>query len=276
MNMLSKHFLIITATALLVSCNNGNENNNAAENDTTVVATVPEKVTLSDVPDAPEFPDARLSLKDVKATPTGDSVKIDFAFDVKNYELKMQTSDADAKQCSNSEKGQHIHFILDNAPYAALYEPKHSVTVLKGREHYLMAFLSRSYHMSLKHEGAALLYHFKTDANGKLLKMDDPKTPMVFYSRPKGDYVGKDTKNLLLDFYVWNAPLAQDKYQVEATINNDQKMMITDWKPYFLNGLPMGKNTIMLRLMDNDGNKVDGAMTEATREFNLAAEEPMR
>ncbi len=86
----------------------------------------------------------------------------------------------------------------------ALYEPTHTATVALNSEHYVLVFLSRSYHESLKNKGAAMVYHFKVDENGKLQKMADPKTPMVFYSRPKGDYLGKDTANVLFDYYVWN------------------------------------------------------------------------
>src|SRR5690606_26947623 len=127
-----------------------------------------------------EFPDARLSMGNVSATPVGDSVKVSFNFNAKNYELKSQTSDNASQLCNNSAQGQHIHFILNNKPYVALYEPKHETTVAKNSEHYVMAFLSRSYHMSLKNEGVAVLYHFKIDENGKLQKLEDPKTPMVF------------------------------------------------------------------------------------------------
>lgn len=270
-----KHVMysLAIATLMLTAC--GDETEKATEE--TVIK--PSPITIAEVKGSPEYDGATIGLGKVTATPAGDSVKLTFDFDVKNYELKSQTADADSKLCNNSDQGQHIHFILDNQPYAALYEPMHTVTLAKNTEHYLMAFLSRSYHESVKSKGAAMVYHFKVDENGKVQKMDEPTTPMVFYSRPKGDYVGeKNTTNLLLDFYIWNTGIGNDSNQVRAHIKGegrDTMMVVTDWKPYFLGNMPMGKPSITLTLTDKDGNKIDGPMTEVTREFVLANEEPL-
>lgn len=267
---------LLLTSMFWVSCGNGD----SAENNMADSANTSKPIIgLAEVTGSPEFPDAALSLKNVTATEQGtDSVKLSFNFDVKNYELKSQTADADGKQCNNSQQGQHIHFILDNKPYAALYEPKHEVTVAKNSEHHLMAFLSRSYHESIKSAGAALVHHFKVDEKGNIVKADDTKTPMIFYSRPKGDYIGKDTENLLFDFYVWNANLSDAGYKVKAEIkgdNLDTTITITSWKPWFLKNMPMGKASIKLTLVDEQGNKPEGPETEVTREFNLSANEPM-
>ena len=231
-------------------------------------------MTVTPAPPSPEFADAKLSLANVKATKVGDSVKLDFDFTVSNYELKSQTPDAASKNCNNSEKGQHIHFILDDKPYAALYEPKHSITIEPGGEHYVLAFLSRSYHESIKHKGASVLYHFKTSAAGRLSVLPRPTTAMLFYSRPKGDYLGKDTANLLFDFYPVNTPL-DSAHQVIADINGKPFTTAT-WTAYFIQHLPLGKNKISIRLADAQGNTLPGPMTEVTREFTLAADEPLR
>lgn len=236
-------------------------------------------VKLTEVGDSPEFSDAKISMGEVTTAADGDKVKVMFNFKVDNYELMNQTKDAAAKMCANSEKGQHIHFILDNEPYVALYEPTHNVSLEKGSEHYLLAFLSRSYHESIKSDGASLVYHFKVDDNGKVQKLDDPKEPMLFYSRPKGEYVGEEnTTNLLFDFFVWNTELGNNGNHVLAHIKAngvDTTMVVTDWQSYFLHNLPEGKPSITLTLADKDGNKLDGAMTEVTREFTLAADEPL-
>src|SRR5690606_33638721 len=152
-----KNIASVLGLALLFSaCGNNEEQRN--EEETTISAPA---VSLSEVDNSPEFNDAAIALGKVTAEAAGDSAKVTFNFEVKNYELKSQTSDADSKMCNNSEKGQHIHFIMDNQPYAALYEPNHTVSLAKNSEHYLMAFLSRSYHESVKSKGAALVYHFK-------------------------------------------------------------------------------------------------------------------
>lgn len=268
------------ASALLLSvtaCNDSSSSENSETTDTVITESVA-PVSLADVSASPDFPDATLTMGKVDAIAEGDSVKLTFNFNVKNYELKAQTADAADKLCNNSKDGQHIHFILDNKPYTALYKPKHEVTVAKNMEHYLVAFLSRSYHQSLKNKEAGLLYHFKTDEQGKLQKLDTPATPMITYSRPKGDYLGKDTENILLDFYVWNVVLGND-YKVKADVSTGGKntsFIISEWKSYFLKNLAMGKSTIKLTLVDKDGNKVNGPETEVSRDINLAQDEPMK
>ena len=204
-----------------------------------------------------------------------DSVKITINYDVQHYELKNQTSDAATKECNNSKDGQHIHFILDNQPYVALYEPTRTFTVAVNSEHYLMSFLSRSYHESIKTADAGILYHFSIDGKGKLTKMDIPKTPMIFYSRPKGQYIGADTKNILLDFYVYNTTLAADGNKVKATVNGTD-FTIDKWQPYFIQNAPMGELKVNVQLVDKDGKNIEGVNTAVSRTVTLAAQEPLK
>lgn len=284
---MKQFFFLVPCLAILCaasSCQQSGKGSTEEINDTVEAASIRpvlEPINLIPVVGSPEFEHAELTLRSANAISIGkDSTKVAFAFDVKNYNLKNQTADAADKQCNNSDKGQHIHFILDNKPYTALYEPKHEVTLAKNTEHYLMCFLSRSYHESIKTKGAAFVYHFKIDENGKLVKLDEPKTPMLFYSRPKGDYMGKDTTNLLFDFYVWNASLGSD-YKVKAIINNEsngqsKELLIDTWQALFIEHLGTGKASVSISLLDKEGKAVDGPMTNATRNIQLAAQEPLQ
>jgi hypothetical protein len=279
-------FPFVLATFLLASSSCQQNGHVSADeiNDTVEAAAMRpslEPVNLIPVVGSPEFEQAELSLRNASAISIGkDSTKVAFAFDVKNYNLKNQTSDAAGKRCNNSDKGQHIHFILDNKPYNALYEPKHEVSLPKNSEHYLMCFLARSYHESIKTKGAAFVYHFKIDEYGKLVKLEEPKTPMLFYSRPKGDYLGADSSNLLFDFYVWNATLGAD-YKVKAQIKNQSNgqskdLTIDNWQALFIEHLGTGKSSISISLVDKEGKAVEGPMTNATRDFQVAAQEPLQ
>lgn len=266
------------ALLALTACNNntaeqtsGTDSTHAADADAPA-----EPVSIKPVTGSPEFPDAQLTIKNVKAAlKDTDSVTITVDYDVKNYELKNQTSDAAGKNCNNSKDGQHIHFILDNQPYQALYEPTKTFTVPVKSEHYLMSFLSRSYHESIKSPKAGVLYRFSVDEKGKLSKLEIPKTPMIFYSRPKGSYVGDDTKNLLLDFYVYNTTLAPDGNKVKVSVNGTN-FDIDKWQPYFIEHAPMGDVTVTVQLTDKDGKNIDGVNTSVSRTAKLAAQEPVK
>ncbi len=282
-----KHTLLLPVAAAAIMLASCGQSTTKTETTTTTDSTkqaVYTHLSLAPVGASPEFQNAKLDVKSVTAEKAGaDSAKVTFNFDVKNYELKMQTADTGTKLCSNSAQGQHIHFIMDNQPYKALYDPTNTITLANNSEHYLMAFLSRSYHQSLKNKGAAILYHFKIDEKGNLKKLDEPKQPMVFYSRPKGDYLGKDTANVLLDFYVWNCTLSADGYKVKANITNDNRgaaydttLTLTDWNSNFIQNLGVGKSHVTLTLVDKDGKQVDGPSSKVTRNITLAAQEPMK
>jgi hypothetical protein len=272
--------LIAAGCTFFTACGN-NATTSSKTSATDSLKTVPmPAVVLAGVTTSPDYKDASITVS-AKAEKIGkDSAKVSFAFTVKNYNLKMQTPDNTNKSCANSKDGQHIHFILDNKPYKALYEPKNDVTLPNdGKEHYLMAFLSRSYHESVKSPGAAVVYHFKIDEKGNLVKLEGPKTPMLFYSRPKGDYIGNDTMNLLLDYYVWNCQVTKTGFKVKADIANENRpaqqlsTIIDNWEPHFINNLGTGKSKVTITLVDSTGKAVEGPMTNAVREINLSATE---
>ncbi len=130
----------------------------------------------------------------------------------------------------------------------------------------MLAFLSRSYHESLKNPGAAVARHFTVgDAEAKEV---DLNAPHLFYSRPKGTYAGADTERLMIDFYLLNTGLAPDGNRVRATINGTE-LVFSEWYPYVVEGLPLGEVEITLELIDGDGNPVPGPFNSVTRTVTL-------
>lgn len=220
-----------------------------------------------------DFPDAELSLKAPKNNSSIAAGKDTFDFEVKNYKLGTQTPDAAQKLCANSSKGQHIHFILDNAPYYASYSP-HIVREVGAGHHVLLAFLSRSYHESLKHKKAYILREFSTGANA--IDNFNEKAPHLFFSRPKGEYIGdNETKKLMLDFYLVNCTLSENGYKVRATINGTA-FMLTKWQPYIIEGLPLGANKIKLELLNKKGELVNSPYNGTERTITLLTEPPSK
>lgn len=273
--------LLLTAASLsLTACGDSNNaDNNATKNESSANATENTAINVSPTDHGPAYPNADLQVASLnaKAEEGSDSVTVEITYKVSGFELKQQTADANDRTCNNSKEGQHIHFILDNTPYVALYEPKHTFKVAKNSEHTLLSFLSRSYHLSVKEPNAYKVVKFKIDGEGTLQQLDQPKEPMLFYSRPKGDYVGEDAKDILLDFYLVNVDLAKDSLQVVAEINGQQKVNIDQWQPYLVTGLPMGKNSIKLSLAKQDGSSLPAApFTTVTREFRLGEQEPLQ
>ena len=107
-------------------------------------------ISISKLTGSPLYEEASISLDPLIVDAKTDTAAIvDFKFNISNYDLGAQTLDAETKGLANSPKGQHIHFILDNGPYSAHYEPEFSKEIQEGH-HVLLAFLSRSYHESVK------------------------------------------------------------------------------------------------------------------------------
>ncbi len=228
-------------------------------------------LTLTKLEGSPAFTEASLSLNSANA---GDEGMFDMSFTVEGYELGAQTEGPGG--LANSGKGQHIHLIVDNGPYSAHYEPDFSTDKLsEPGNHVVLAFLSRSYHESVKNMEQPTSYvisQFQT-GDGEYEEADF-SAPHMFYSRPKGTYKGDDTKKLLLDFFLLNTSLSEDGNKVRATINGEE-FMITEWAPYVIEGLPLGTVTVKLELIDGEGNPVPGPFNVVEREVMLEAGDDM-
>ena len=88
--------------------------------------------------------------------------------------------------------------------------------------------------------------------------------PMLFYSRPKGEYKGQDTENLLLDFYVKNLNLSPNDYKVKVDVA-DTTFTVDSWVPYLIKGADAGDLDVKLTLIDPKGNEVGGQYGQIER-----------
>ena len=159
--------------------------------------------------------------------------------------------------------------ILDNHPYEASYDTSYTLKdqVLAGN-HVALAFLSRSYHESLKHDGAFQLVQFKVGDDDNMDEID-LNAQHLFYSRPKGEYKADDVNQVMLDFYLVNTTISEGGNYVQATFNNNIDFKITKWAPFFVKGLPLGVNKVELKLMDASGKLIPGPYNAVVREFSL-------
>ena len=215
------------------------------------------KITLAKLEGSPPYSNAKISTASITL---GNENEYTFSFDVSDYELGAQTINNVESQLANSGKGQHIHFIVNNGPYSAHYKNNFKKK-LNEENNVILAFLSRSYHESVKNPNAFILTQIgenKIDLNNEFL----------FYSRPKGTYKGKDTEKLLLDFYLVNTTISPEGNKVKATIN-DTEFIITEWAPYYLQGLPKGEIKIKLELINSKGELINSLFNPSIRSVIL-------
>ena len=216
------------------------------------------KITISKVEGSPSFDEAKLSLSD-SITKREDSYS--FSFNIDEYKLGDQTSKKFNYNLANSDKGQHIHLIINNGPYFAKYSNNFDQK-LEEENSVILAFLSRSYHESVKNPNAYFLT--KIGKNNKI----DLDNQLLFYSRPKGTYEGEATKKLLLDFYLINTKISSEGNKVRATIE-DTEFLIDEWAPYYIEGLPMGEVSIKLELIDSNGDLIKTPFNPSIRKVVL-------
>ncbi len=216
--------------------------------------------------DSPKFPDSQLKLTTPAAGATVQPGAVEFVYELSNFELSDMTSHANSEHLANSHEGQHIHHIVDNQPYTAHYETSFTKDMTAG-EHVVLSFISRSYHESLKHKEAYDLRVVKV-GNAQKSQNIDLDGEHMFYSRPKGEYKGADTKRIMLDFYLVNTDLSGSGNKVRATINGTE-FVLDRWLPYIIEGLPMGESTIKLELIDNNNAVVAGPFNSVERTITL-------
>ena len=228
-----KYYIIILSALLAFSCDNN-------------------KIKISKVEGSPKYEDAALVLNELNS-----GSELEFSFDVKNYKLGAQTEHEFQYSLANSKKGQHIHLIINNNPYSAHYTNKFKKK-LDPDNGVILAFLSRSYHESVKNKNAYIFTQY-----GDLEKIDLDKQ-YLFYSRPKGTYTGQDTKKLLLDFYLVNTTISKNGNKVRATIN-DEEFLIDEWSPYYIEGLSKGEVKIKLELINSSGELIDSPFNPSIR-----------
>lgn len=226
------------------------------------------KLKLVVAPPAAAFPDAALQLEGLSRNEADMTVQ--YKFNVTGFELTAQTPDAPERGCANSPDGQHIHFILNNKPYIAEYKADFTEKADPGHN-VMLAFLSRSYHESLKNNASVVVEGFDMPGEGATATADLSQDPTLFYSRPKGDYKQFDGEKMLLDFYLLNTNLEDQGYSVRATIDGET-WIINKWDAYFIEGLELGQHTVRLELIDKDGNLVPGPFNDSgDRTFNYLA-----
>jgi hypothetical protein len=273
---MKKTLLISIAIILLLGvamCNKRtkrNINKTTLENTSTMINMTKNGITLTELVSVETFENATISLLETSSATQLDDNKIRLKFATENYELGKISNTSNTKSCANSAQGQHIHCIINNEPYTAHYTNDFVVDAKKEGMHTVLCFLSRSYHESIKNSKAFFIDNMITGKNRYAIRYanKDLSKPMLFYSRPKGEYKDAETDAVLLDFYLMNCDLSADGYKVKATINGTT-FILTKWCGYFMEGLPLGKNIIELTLLDKNNNVVESLYNNVTREITL-------
>lgn len=277
-NTRRSHRYLTLATMLLAGigalasggCQTGNPENDPDALDS---AAAPKEITIVKGEPGKDYPDAKLTVITPAADEvvTGDSVMV--KVELSGFDLAAPTEGEQSKGIAYSADGQHIHVIIDDKPYMAMYTPEgFSVGKLSAGAHTLRAFPSRSWHESVKSPNAFVAHTFYVTkkAGDPVLKAGEP---LLTYSRPKGEYKGRDARRVMIDFYLSNAKLGAGAFSVVVSIDGQVKDTITEWVPHFIEGLPDGEHTVKLELVGPDGKVVPGVFNSVEGRIKIAHDE---
>ncbi|MBE9220485.1 hypothetical protein [Dolichospermum flos-aquae] len=203
------------------------------------------------------------------------SPKIDEVLQEDTVNVRLQVKDLPIFKDPQWQLGPHLHLILDNEPYIAVYDLNQSVVLpnLSPGTHTLRVFASRPWHESFKNEGAyaQTTFHIftKTEENNP-----DAKLPLLTYSRPNGNY---GAEPIMLDFYLTNAPLhsvaetnpddIMSNWRIRSTINGES-FILDRWQPIYLKGFKPGQTWVELEFLNNQGQPVKNAFNTTIRLIN--------
>ena len=199
-----------------------------------------------------------------------------------DFQVKM-----DVKNWQTAQGSSHVHLILDNKPYKAIYDTKAPVKLseltggepLTEGEHVLVAFPSRANHESVKTKDAMTVVPFWVGKKGDA-KNDPTKKPMLVYSRPKGDYKGEMANHVLVDFQVANVTLADGKEHVNISVSGPGAENVSGkvskiGTPMYLDNLQNGSYTLKVELVDGSDKVIDGPWNSTTRTIKIDHDAPM-
>jgi hypothetical protein len=218
------------------------------------------------------------------SAPDAPPKAVEVVFDLRNYEIGT---------VEDGKDGQHLHLILDNEPYVAIYDVTKPIRLdaaffdknLPGKSltegtHVIRAFPSAGpkdqkgalHHESRKNAGAFAWVRFHVGKRDGPLADWDPKTPLLTYSRPKGVYKAgtPELAQFMVDFYVTNATLGKGDYAVKGTLDGTALGEWTSWTRQVLPTPPAaGDHVLVLELFDRDGKPVPGPFNKTERKFKV-------
>lgn len=186
----------------------------------------------------------------------------------------------------NDPNGQTIHVVIDDLPYfkvtinnedssnanLSVYRKMLSFEVpykLTPGKHIMRAFPVYSYNESIKLKNAFDIHEFYYKSKDSTVDFDTSK-PFLTYNEPQGRYKIKKGDPILLDFYLSNASLSPDGYNVLLSIDDRVIQKIDKWRPFLIYGLEAGDHIVELELVNSSGERVKNAYNPIRRKINVA------
>ncbi|TVP56734.1 MAG: hypothetical protein EA351_07405 [Gemmatimonadales bacterium] len=229
-----------------------------------------ELVRSADV--GPSYPNARMGFSTPDAgSRFAEGEAVEVRFSLSGYELGVPTPEGDERGIARAPDGQHIHFIVNDRSYQAIYDASEPVVLedLPAGTHVLRAFPGRDWHESVKTPGALAQRLIVVGEEPAAHPAPEEWGPTLIYSRPQGEYEGAMADSILVDYFIANVRLSDGGYRVRLTVNGERQFLMSEWAPHLLLGMPEGEHVLQLELVDGDGMIVQSPFHPIEREFRV-------
>lgn len=253
---------------------------------TEVEETFSDEIILVPVAPSPEPENAEVKILspiegDIK---TINPVKIQL--DVQGFSLGTQSTLSRETEIAHEPGIETLHVIVDNHPYFEIYQQVVDASIgeqspnlnqkidfdipftLEPGMHILRIFPAQSFQEGMKAKTvfATRSFYFKMRKNNPEF---DLTRPYLTYNQPQGKYEYKIDEPILLDFYVSNCTLSPTDYKIRLTIDNSFTLVLTEWTPYYINGLKKGAHKMELELLDPQNKPVPGMLNHVQKVITL-------
>lgn len=224
-----------------------------------------ESVKLIEVVDIPPFEGVSIQLlhNNVSFNQTNNR----FEFDIKKFNLGEKTIEELETGLKLNALGQYLKIFKGSVNNDKYYSGIVEQNLSKG-ENYLLAYLCRSYGVSLKSKGASVYY--KIDVNqGESTLQEEKKKPVLLINSPKKNEIFNKKSKILLDFFIVNLDIGKGGNYLKVSVN-DVSFNLYKWSPFVLTGLDYGKHKIKVSVCDKKGNSI---IEELTKEVEIEIKE---
>jgi hypothetical protein len=181
-------------------------------------------------------------------------LKPDATIEQTTASIRFEVDDFPIFQDPELALGPHLTVLLDDQPYADVYDAKQSITFtdLKAGTHRVQVFASTPWNESLKTPGAfdQLSFNVFAPTQANRGAADQPR---LIYSQPQGEY---GAEPILLD-YILTPTLAQTQpnMKVQVTVNGNS-FVTEEQPPIYLTGFKSGTNWVKVEVLGSNGRAI--------------------
>ena len=222
-------------------------------------------IKLVEIIDFPVFDDIQLEFLGKNSKFIVGSNKLDFLTNGFNLgEKTVAESDLDL---AVEESGQFLKVIDVNGQQVKKNITRTEFELTDG-DNYVLAYLNRSYKISLKNKTANVFLKITTNNQNGVFVLEQ-KEPYLVLNEPIGSIDILKNKKILLDFFIVNTTLTANGNYVEIVID-DAVFKIYKWAPYYIEGLSLGKHSLKISIKNNQNQLLKGNfIKEINGEFEL-------